>query len=89
MSADKSAESTPNALKLICPNCHLPKLSAQAQKFWIWMKKGLHWASVVRDFANQLKLVHGPFGHSNMHSTLDFYTRPARRETNVPLHKKS
>ena len=27
---------------------HLPKLSAQAQKFGILMKKRLHWASVVR-----------------------------------------
>ena len=33
------------------PKCHriyLPNLSAQAQKFWISMKKRLHWASVVR-----------------------------------------
>ena len=27
-----------NCLK--CPKIHLPKLSAQAQKFWILMKKG-------------------------------------------------
>ena len=26
----------------------MPNLSAQAQKFWILMKKRLHWASVVR-----------------------------------------
>ena len=36
-----------------------------------------------------LKLVDGPFGQSNIHSTLDFFPRPARKETNVPLHKKS
>ena len=38
MGADKSAENTPNAQEFICPNC-LPKLSAQAQKFGISMKK--------------------------------------------------
>ena len=31
----------------------------------------------------QLKLVHGPFGPSVMHSTLDFFPRPARKEMNV------
>ena len=36
-----------------CPRIYLPNLSAQAQKFWISMKKGfLHWASVVRDNSN-------------------------------------
>ena len=30
------------------PHIYLPNLSAQAQKFWISMKKRLHWASVVR-----------------------------------------
>ena len=34
---------------------------------------------------NQLKLVYGPFGQSNMHSTLDFCSRSARKESNVPL----
>jgi hypothetical protein len=34
MGADKLAENTPNVSK------YLPKLSAQAQKFWISMKKG-------------------------------------------------
>ena len=33
----------------------------------------------------QFKLVYGPFGQSNMHSTLDFCPRPARKETNVLL----
>ena len=28
-------------------------------------------------------MVYGPFGQSNMHSTLDFYPRPARKETLV------
>ena len=27
----------------------MPNLSAQAQKFWILMKKRLHWATVVRE----------------------------------------
>ena len=31
---------------------------------------------------NQMKLDEGPFGHSNMQSTLDFYHRPARKEIN-------
>ena len=31
------------------PKMYLPKLSAQARKFGISMKKGLHWASVVRE----------------------------------------
>ena len=35
ISADKSAENTPNATKFICL-----KLSAQAQEFGILMKKG-------------------------------------------------
>ena len=35
----------------------------------------------------QFKLVCGPFRQSNMHSTLDFCPRPARKETNVTLHK--
>ena len=40
-------------------------------------------------FLNQLKLVYGPLGQSNMNSTLDFCPRPARKETNVPLNKVS
>ena len=32
---------------------------------------------------NQIKLVYGPFRQSNMHSTLDFCPRPARKKTNV------
>ena len=35
MGADSLAENTPNA-----PEIYLPNLSAQAQKFWILMKKG-------------------------------------------------
>ena len=31
------------------PKNLFPNLSAQAQKFWISMKKRLYWASVVRD----------------------------------------
>ena len=31
----------------------------------------------------------GSFGQSNMHSKLDFYPRPAKKETNVPLNKRS
>ena len=31
-----------------CPRIYQLNLSAQAQKFWILMKKRLHWASVVR-----------------------------------------
>ena len=48
MGADSSAEITPNAPIFFCP-----KLSAQAQKFWISMKKRLHWVSVVRDLRYQ------------------------------------
>ena len=39
MGADSSAENTPNAPEFSCP-VYLPYLSAQAQKFWISMKKG-------------------------------------------------
>ena len=35
MGADSLAENTPR-----CPQIYLPNLSAQAQKFWISMKKG-------------------------------------------------
>ena len=38
---------------------------------------------------NKIKLVYGPFGQSNMPSTLDFCPRPTREETNVPLDKRS
>ena len=37
MGADKLAENTPNAPKLICPS----------QKVWNFDEKRLHWASVV------------------------------------------
>ena len=37
----------------------------------------------------QFKLVYGLFGQSNMHSTLDSCPIPARKETNVPLQKRS
>ena len=33
--------------------------------------------------------VYGPFWQSIMQSTLDFCPRPARKETSVPLHKRS
>ena len=33
--------------------------------------------------------VYGPFGQSNKHSTPDLCPRPARKETNVPLHKRN
>ena len=42
MNADKLFESTPNT-----PEFYLPKLSNQAQKFGILMKKRIHWVSVV------------------------------------------
>ena len=45
MGADKLAENTTNAPK---SEIYLPKLSAQAQKFGISLKKKLHWASIVR-----------------------------------------
>ena len=51
MGAESLAENTPNDPKFICPIC-LPNLSAQAQKFWISMKKRLHWASVVHVLTN-------------------------------------
>ena len=37
----------------------------------------------------QSKLVYGRFGLNNMHSTLDLCPRPARKETNAPLHKRN
>ena len=36
-----------------------------------------------------LKIFHGPFGQSNMHSKLDFCPRLARQDMNVLLHKRS
>ena len=45
MGADKSTKSTPNAPEFICPNC------LSKPKNWYFDKKGLHWASVVRDLA--------------------------------------
>ena len=33
------------------------------------------------------ELVYWLFGQSNMHHLLDFCPRPARKETNEPLHK--
>ena len=38
---------------------------------------------------NQIKLVYGPFGQTNMDSILDFCFRPVRKEKNVPVHKRS
>ena len=35
----------------------------------------------------EFKLVFGPLGQSNMHCTLDFYPKLAKKETNVPLNK--
>ena len=58
MGADELAENTPK-----CPKTYLPKLSTQAQKFGISMKKGLHWASVVHGCAEELS--------SNVYSTWD------------------
>ena len=46
-------------------------------------------SGLLSTYLIQLKLVYGPFGQSNMHSTLDFCPRPARKETNVPLQKRS
>ena len=37
----------------------------------------------------QFELVFGPSGQSNMQSKLDFCPRPAMREKNVPLDKRS
>ena len=42
MGADKLFENTPNAPKVICPNC-LPK----PKSLGFWWKK-IHWVSVVR-----------------------------------------
>ena len=44
MGADSLAENTPNAPEFICPTC-LPK-----PKVLDINEKGLHWASVVRDY---------------------------------------
>jgi hypothetical protein len=38
------------------PKIYLPNLLAQAQKFWISMKKGLHWASVVRGLGQTYRI---------------------------------
>ena len=43
MGADKLFKSTPST-----PKFYLPKLSNQAQKFEIFIKKRIHWVSVVR-----------------------------------------
>ena len=48
MSADKLAETTPDAPKFICPNC-LPK-----PKVLDFNEKRLHWASVVRVYSQKL-----------------------------------
>ena len=40
-------------------------------------------------FSNFVYPVSWPFGQRNMHITLDFCSRPASKETNVPIHKKS
>ena len=42
---------------------------------------------LLSTFLNQLKLVYGLFGQSNLHNAIDFCPRPDRKETNVPLHK--
>ena len=43
----------------------------------------------VSTFLNQIKLVYGLIWQSKMHSALDFCSRLARKENNVPLHKRS
>ena len=40
-------------------------------------------------FADQFELVYGLVGQTIMHITLDFCRRPVRKETNIPLHKRS
>ena len=40
-------------------------------------------------FDEPVKTSSWSFGQSNMHSTLDFYPRPVRKETNVSQHKRS
>ena len=44
MGADKLAENTPNAPKLICP------IVCPSPKVWDFNEKRLHWVSVVRDW---------------------------------------
>ena len=38
---------------------YLPNLSTQAQKFWISMKKKLHWASTVHVLTKKNNSFHG------------------------------
>ena len=51
MSADKSAENTPNALKLSA------QIDCPSPKVWDFDEKRLHWASVVRDMNQISELV--------------------------------
>ena len=52
----------------------------------IWTVRFQHLLSTL---LNQLKLVYGPFGQSNMHSTLNFCPKATMKEINVPLYKRS
>ena len=73
MSADKLAENTLN---------YLPKLSAQAQKFGILMKKILHWESVVRGCQYLVNLGNGKQGFQatprSENNLLDFFSHQSR-----------
>ena len=44
---------------------------------------------LLSTFLIQFKLVYGPFWQGNIDSTLNFYPRPERKETNAPLQKRS
>ena len=52
-----------------------------------WHSIYIRTVSLLSALLIQFTLVYGPFGQSNMQSTLDFCHRPARKEANVPLHK--
>ena len=74
---------------------HNSKLKDQST-FQLYMGIGhrIHFRTVsfqllLSTFLIQFKLVYGPFRQNNMHSRLCFCPRPAKKETNLQLRKKS
>ena len=51
-----------------------------------YFQKRIVSAETIR--GNKVNIDYGPFRQISVDSTLDFYSRPGRKETNVPLHKR-
>ena len=72
---------------IICPAIVI-ELSTQSFQHNTFIRAVSSWR-LLATLLIQFELVYRPFGRSNMQSILDFCPRPAKKETNVPLHNRS